>query len=137
MFQLAFVDYEGSMKKSLVGAFVIRVTDKGAPQATKFFWREFSQLDRIDELNFGETEYLEKYVYRLGAQYLAPSFLNSIATKSRPTVSAFSLPEAKAAAISLINAARQSAKIVPPPTGIGGPIDVAVISEEGTQVERH
>lgn len=97
-------------------------------------WREFVKADKtFDDLNyFGETEYVERYVYKLGQQFLGP--YKALFGK---TVSHTSVPDATCAALSLITATEEAANIVPPPNGIGGPIDVATIIRTGVEIKRH
>jgi hypothetical protein len=97
-------------------------------------WREFSNADK--GLNaptaFGETEYVGQYVFKMGQKFLGPY----VEVLSR-TNSQTSRSEATSAAIALITATAETAKSVPPPNGIGGPIDVAAITKAGVEIKRY
>jgi hypothetical protein len=134
MFRAAIVSYDVKHETGLLGSFILLVDSMGAPALGKVEWHEFLKTDKTsDDLNyFGETEYVEQSVYRLGQRFLTP--YKALFGK---TVRHTSLSDATSAALSLITATEEIAKIVKPPSGIGGPIDVATLTKTGTALERH
>jgi hypothetical protein len=134
MFRASIVSYDTKHQSVLFGSFVVRVDSVGTPSVSPADWHEFSRTDKTsDDLQYlGETEYVEHYVYRLGARFFGP--YRAVLGKS---VSQTSLLDAKSAAMSLITAAEETARSVKPPSGIGGPIDVATITKAGVALERH
>lgn len=134
MFRAAIVSYDVKRETGLLGSFVIRVDSTGAPVLGEVLWRRILKTDRtFDDLSrFGETEYVDQYAIKLGQTFLGP--YNALSSR---TVAQTSLSEAVSAALSLITATEETAKSIPPPSGIGGPIDVATITNAGTVLVRH
>ena len=134
MFQGVIVTYDVEHETGLVGSFIIGVDSTGAPSLGTVQWEELLKTDAMgrDLQYFGETQYVKQYVYTLGEKFLGPC--KALLGK---TVSETSLPDASSAALALITASEETTKIVPPPTGIGGPIDVAIITTTGVAIERH
>ena len=133
MFRAAIVSYDAQRETGLVGSFIIRVDSMGALALGNVEWHELLKADKtFDDLYyFGETEYVEQFVFKLGQRFLGP--YKGLFGK---TVSQTSLPDATSAALSLIIATEETAKIITPPHGIGGPIDVATITTTGVEMKR-
>lgn len=134
MFRAVIVSYDPKRETGLLGSFVIRVDSSGKPLLDGEIWHEFLNAEKAsDDLQyFGEVKYVDQYVFKLGQKSLAP--FRTLFTK---TVSQTTLSDATSAALSLITASEETAKIVTPPNGIGGPIDVATITKMGVALERH
>jgi hypothetical protein len=116
----------------LYGAFVIGIDSKGTPRLGGIEWHSFLKTDKTfdDTTYVGETDYVNEFVPKL-KQILA---LRALIGK---TVAHTSLSDASSAALALVTATEETAKIVTPPHGIGGPIDVATITKAGTTLTRH
>jgi hypothetical protein len=134
MFRAVIVSYDAKRETGLLGSFVVMLDSSGKPMLGEVQWHEFVKAHRTsdDVKLFGETEYVDEYVSKLGQSFLGPC--KALTGK---TVSQTSLADAKSAALSIITATEETAKSVPPPHGIGGPIDVATITKRGTVLERH
>lgn len=132
MFRAGIASYDAEHEMGLVGTFTVLVDAHGTPMLDDVVWRQILKSDKVQVKKFGETEYVERYVISSGQKLLSP--YNALADK---IVSQTSLVDATSAAVSLIAATEETAKMIKPPTGIGGPIDVATITKMGAVLERH
>jgi hypothetical protein len=118
---------------TVVGSFTITVNEDEELEVGTILWEEFTKSDMAFSQSFGETDYLDHFVYNIGRQHLAP--FNKVVYAGK-IVRDVSIAEAHAAALALIEAAEQTARILPPLHGIGGPVDIATISAQKTDIER-
>jgi hypothetical protein len=132
MFRAGIVSYDLKREIGSFGTFVVRIDDHGIPVLGDVDWNEFPKSEKIFVFYLGETEYVNQYVLSSAQQTL-----NSYNALTGKTVLQTSLSDAISAALSLITATEETTKIMQPPTGIGGPIDVITITEKGAVLERH
>lgn len=134
MFQAVIVNFDAKHGVGLVGYFSVAVNSSERPVVIRVGLHEFLKSNKsLDAMFlFGESDYANEYVPRLGKQFLGP-FLEI----REKTVYRTSVKEAGAAALSFLVATEESAKIKKPTYGIGGPVDLATITNAGVTVERH
>jgi hypothetical protein len=121
-------NYDPQHKKSLAISFdvLIGAEDLGV-QLGETFWHETKMEDDSQPVLFGETAYVEKYVFTVGRSYLDPYLkfvLNPSKTKN------VTVAEAQKVAINLIEATSRTTEIIPAPSGIGGPVDVLLLDNK-------
>lgn len=132
MFRVVIGSFDPHEKKSLIISFVIRIPkEKLEPETGEISWKEIWPGDKSDVFYYGETEYVDRYVYTVGRRYLG-TFVEFVSNPKK--VKDVTVIEAEAVAINLIEAASRTAETVPPPTGIGGPVDVVLLGTKRTPV---
>ncbi len=117
--------YNPKEKISLIISFPIQIrAEDGKPEMGEIYRRELTLDDETSFVAYGVTDYVQQTVFSIGQQYLGafPKLVFSGRKVRDVTVS-----EAQAAATNLIEATEQTAKIVPPPEDVGGPVDVILI----------
>ena len=130
VFSVVIASYNPKSKVSTMRNFVVRL-DSATHQlrAGRFAQISVADTDRRGVWAYGETAYLEQSVYAgVGRQFLLGSTLGFI-VDNKP-VADTPLDQSIAAAVNVIQAASRSTEIVPAPSGIGGPIGVAVLGRK-------
>jgi hypothetical protein len=92
---------------------------------------EYRSTDRPDLFAFGQGGYLKKQVLRgPGRQFVGPEYETF---SGLPSIGDVDVKLASDVAVNLIEATSKTGDIVPLPTGVGGPVDVVLISNSNPQ----
>ena len=128
VFRVVLAGYEQANSEAVVRTFVVSWNGKQSASMISPN-RHFDGDSAFDVLAYGETDFLNQHVYGgVGRQFLTKATIDLL-LKPRP-VAEVTLDEAVAAAKNIIGAASKATAIVPAPTGIGGPVNVLLLSEE-------
>jgi hypothetical protein len=127
LFQVVLASYDSEARISTVRNFAVTVSDSLVVQSTSPRMFVARPETPSDYWAFGETEYTNQYVIGgIGQQFLG-SVIPFLLVE-RP-VRDISRDTAAQVAIDLIEATSKTTALVQAPSGIGGPVDVAVIDE--------
>ena len=131
MFQVVIGTYKPKQKSSLMISFPVRIrAEDGKPEMGDEVRKEVTLDDPIDVHFYGVAPYVYQVVLGgIGQQYIGT--FAQFESKER-NIKDITASEAKAAAINVIEATEQTAKIVPPPDDVGGPVDVILIDSRRT-----
>jgi hypothetical protein len=130
IFSVVIASYDPKSKSSVLLNFVVRMdAATRKTEAGRFTRVLISQRIRRGVWSFGETDYLNKNVFGgVGRGFLTADTLSFI-LDGKP-VSEARLEQAVAAATNIIEAAGKTTRIIPSPSGIGGPIDVVLLGDK-------
>jgi hypothetical protein len=130
IFSVIVAGYDPASRVATLRNFVVRIdATTHRIQAARFVSIAVAPNDRRGVWIYGETAYVEKYVYAgFGRQYLTASTLNFILV-NRP-VAETPLSQAVAAAVNVIQATSRATQTVPAPSGIGGPIRAVLLGSK-------
>jgi hypothetical protein len=135
IFSVVIASYDAHSKDSLVLNFVVRI-DSATRQieAARFTRIVISPESRRGVWSYGETDYLNKYVFGgVGREYLTKETMDFILI-DKP-VSDATLNQAVAVATNIIDATSRMTQIIPSPSGIGGPVDVILLGKKRRPIE--
>jgi hypothetical protein len=129
IFSVVIASYDNHSKNSLFMNFVVSIeSTTHKVEATRFTRVTISPQSRKGVWSYGETGYLNKYVFGgVGRQYLTEETLNFILI-DKP-VADVRLDQAVAAATNVIEATSRTTESIPSPSGIGGPVDILLLSK--------
>jgi hypothetical protein len=127
IFSVVIASYDPTARVSKLRNFVVRIDrETHRIEAARFTEIAVSPTDRRGVWTYGETAYVDQNVYAgLGRQFLTAPTLNFILV-DKPVAQA-PLDQAVAVAVNLIQATSRATKVVPAPSGIGGPIEVVLL----------
>jgi hypothetical protein len=135
MFKVVIGTYKPTKKTSLIISFPVRIrAEDGKPEMGEIYRREVTLDAEWRYLAYGVSDYVQQTVFSIGQQYLG-AFAQLRANEKKKNVRDITASEAQAAATSLIEATEQTATIVPPPSEVGGPVDVILI--DGWETPTH
>lgn len=128
LFSVVVASYDPSRQVSTLRSFVVQVDAlHGRVEAARIRQTILSPRTPRGVWIYGETGYVNREVYAgPGRRFLSPATQDFL--RAHETVDRVSVDEAAHAAADVVKAAIRSAQIDPPPSGIGGPIRLAVIS---------
>ncbi len=125
--QLVIAQYDALTKASHFGHLKVCVSTSGDAKTTETWIKTYSSLDEPPFLRFGESDYLNNEVLSSNGKYLLPQRFHQIGQNAK-RIELLSLQDGAFMAYTLIEAASEQAKIVPPKTAIGGPTYVILIN---------
>jgi hypothetical protein len=130
IFSVVIASYDPRSKTSLVMNFVVRIDAKThRVEAGRFTRIAIPPQNRRGVWSYGETDYLNQNVFGgVGRKYLTGSTLDFILADQ--TVAKVRLAQAVSTAANVIEAAGLTTQLVPSPSGIGGPIDIVLLSQK-------
>ena len=130
IFSVVIARYDPHSKDSVVLNFVVRMDAATRKvEAGRFTRVLISQQSRRGVWSFGETDYLNKNVFGgVGRGFLTGDTVSFI-LDVKP-VSEARLDQAVAVATNMIEAASKTTRVVPSPSGIGGPIDIVLLGKK-------
>jgi len=140
IFSVVIASYNSESSTSTLLNFIVRMD--GATREIQFdriARTTITSHDRRGVWAFGETDYLTENVYRgVGRKYLSER-TRSFILDDKP-IAEVSLDRAIAVATNVIRAAGRTAETVPPPSGIGGPVNIVLLGgkpgpRENTQTQ--
>jgi hypothetical protein len=128
MFSVVLAKYEPETQVAGTIGFVIGIDERSQPFLAKRFERTFGFAERQDYVAFGETDFLNQHVVAgVGRQFLSIETIK-FHMEPRP-IKDVSLEGALALAKDLLRATELTTRIVPPPSGIGGPTDIVLLGD--------
>jgi hypothetical protein len=129
MFSVVLATYDPQSGLAAARGFVIGITQQLEPVLVRAFKKTVKPGHNQEYWAFGETDYLDQQVIKgVGRQYLSAA-TSGFYTKRR-SVRDVTIDEAEALALDLIQAAAHTTALVPPPSGIGGEIDVVLLGRD-------
>lgn len=127
IFSVVVASYNPASAESTLDHFVVRIdAGSGRVQAARIAATTVNARSPRGVWIYGEAEYLNREVYAgAGRRFLAPATLDFLAL--RKPVEDVPMDRAVAVAANVVRAAARAAQLVPPPSGIGGPVRVVVL----------
>jgi hypothetical protein len=130
IFSVVIASYDPRSKTSLVMNFVVGIdAATHRVEASRFTRITIPPQNRRGVWSYGETDYLNQNVFGgIGRKYLSGATLDFILADQ--PVAEVRLDQAISTAANVIEAASQTTQLVPSPSGIGGPIDIVLLSQK-------
>lgn len=130
IFSVVIVSYDPRAGNTLILNFVVRIDSATHQiQAGRFTRNLISAQTRRGVYSYGEADYLNANVFGgVGRKYLSETTRQFILA-DKP-ITEVPLSDAVAAATNIIEAASLTTKIIPSPSGIGGPVDVILLGKD-------
>jgi hypothetical protein len=130
IFSVVVASYDPRSRIATMRNFVVRVdAQTHRIEAARFATVAVSPRDRRGVWIYGETGYVDQYVYSgFGRRFLTAPTLDFI-LQDKPVAEA-RLAQAVAVAVNVIQASSSAARVVPAPSGIGGPIDIVLLGSK-------
>ena len=130
LFQVIVMGYQPKIRTAVVRDFLVRLSpDPIKPEAGKIRVRKLSFDSKRDMFLFGAANYFNAQVIGgIGRQFLSQETIRFI--QQQTSVGKTGFLDAVTAAINVIDATSKTTALVPPRTGIGGPIDVLLLGNE-------
>ncbi|MCX5884508.1 MAG: hypothetical protein NT096_01110 [Proteobacteria bacterium] len=124
--------YNPKSRQSLLATFLVSVTTQGTAEYYGLLIQTYKRNDEVKYRGFGETNYCNKQVLEgPGKKFLDKEFFDILQRAKR--ISQLGYSEGAFLASSIITAASKMAEIVPPPSGIGGNVQVILIDGKSKQ----
>lgn len=128
LFAVVVGSYAPKERKSTIASFTVRILSSLEPEIMRFQWKEVLSRDRRDCFYFGETHYVDTSVVRgVGSQFIK-QYMSFFSEPKQ--VAETPKEDALRAVINLIDGTSKTTALVPPPTGIGGPIDAVLLGND-------
>jgi hypothetical protein len=130
IFSVVIASFDARSKNSLLLNFVVRINPSTRKvEAGRFTRITITPQTRRGVWSYGETDYLNRNVLAgVGRSYLTNDTFDFILV-DKP-VSEARLGQAVAMATNIIEAASRTTQIIPSPSGIGGPVDIVLLSKK-------
>jgi hypothetical protein len=127
---VVIASFDARSKNSLLLNFVVRINPSTRKvEAGRFTRITITPQTRRGVWSYGETDYLNRNVLAgVGRSYLTNDTFDFILV-DKP-VSEARLGQAVAMATNIIEAASRTTQIIPSPSGIGGPVDIVLLSKK-------
>jgi hypothetical protein len=123
LFAVVLASYNPKTNTAHIRRFGVSITPAAEAQATPITVVDVPAENKVGFWAFGETDYLNRNVFGgVGLRFIPDSTRKFILGKK--SAREVSSDEAAAVAQSIINAASLTTELVPPPSGIGGPVDI-------------
>lgn len=126
IFTVAIASYDAETKTSAVRSFEVSLSADGIISVKDGLAANYGAEDKPDFCAFGQGGYLREQVLRgPGRKFVGPDYQT---LSDRPSIADVEAELASDMGANLIEATSKTADLVPIPTGVGGPLDVYLIS---------